>query len=229
MRVVHSMSIELDHIFVFVDRRELGTITQKLAQIGLVETYRRRHWGQGTANICYCFSNAFLELLWVEDEVELGAPELARTKFAQRGFWFDQIGAGINPFGVAWRGDAGVIDGQEIGTWDFRPAYLPAGVSIPVAFSSDDLANPFLFTFPGTNAPDSWPKEKRGDLQKVGGFDVLAVENVSANEIGAMDLQHLQLTATSDPMPRATLLLSGKERSVTLRLPEFEWCDNALA
>ncbi|MEO0814134.1 MAG: VOC family protein, partial [Myxococcota bacterium] len=60
--------LELDHVFVMISD---GVRQHRaLEALGLVETYRRIHPGQGTKNICYAFENAFLELLWVHDEHE---------------------------------------------------------------------------------------------------------------------------------------------------------------
>lgn len=53
--------MQLDHLFVLIERDapEFGYFRS----LGLVETYRRRHLGQGTENACYCFDNLFVELL----------------------------------------------------------------------------------------------------------------------------------------------------------------------
>ncbi|MEO1271293.1 MAG: hypothetical protein AAFX99_24640, partial [Myxococcota bacterium] len=67
---------------------------------GLVETYRRAHPGQGTANVCYALDNAFLELLWVVDLDEALSPAIRRTGLALRSEWKRH---GISPFGIAWR------------------------------------------------------------------------------------------------------------------------------
>ena len=55
----------IDHILMFVEAD--GLEIDNLASLGLVQTYRRIHPGQGTQNVCYCFDNLFLELLWVND------------------------------------------------------------------------------------------------------------------------------------------------------------------
>jgi len=80
-----TSDLELDHIFFFV--RPGGREAGALARAGLREAYRRRHPGQGTANVCYAFDNAFLELLWVEDWDEINSPAVARTKLAERAEW----------------------------------------------------------------------------------------------------------------------------------------------
>ena len=39
----------------------------RLTDAGLRESFRRDHPGQGTTNVCCCFDNAYLELLWLHD------------------------------------------------------------------------------------------------------------------------------------------------------------------
>ena len=55
----------IDHILMFVEADSLEI--DNLASLGFMQTYRRIHPGQGTQNVCYCFDNLFLELLWVND------------------------------------------------------------------------------------------------------------------------------------------------------------------
>lgn len=154
--------MELDHLFMFV--RSDGPEIELLAQTGFVETYRRVHPGQGTANVCYCFDNLYLELLWVQDLDEVRSAPIGRTKLYERSRWRDD---GTCPFGIAWRGD----DPPFIEpTWPFRPPYLPTGVSIAVASDNDDPNQPMMFRSPGAAAPLDWPAERRGNLQRSSGF-----------------------------------------------------------
>ena len=113
------MTLELDHIFVHV--QPAGPEAERLEALGLVESYRRTHPGQGTSNICYCFDNAFLELLWLIDEAEALSPAIARTQLAERSHW---RASGASPFGLALRrqSDETVL---PFPTWGYRPP-LPA-------------------------------------------------------------------------------------------------------
>lgn len=156
--------MELDHVFLFIDDLR---VAEALGQsLGLVETYRRVHAGQGTANICYCFENAFLELLVLTDADEASSAAIARTGLLQRADWRELRTC---PLGIAWR-----LDHQEappaFPTWPFRPPYLPATRAIPVAVESDNLAAPLLFQSPGTEAPAAWAPERRGTLQTAAGL-----------------------------------------------------------
>jgi hypothetical protein len=162
--------MQLDHVFAFVrpDSPEFA----HLAALGLVETYRRRHLGQGTANACFCFDNLFLELLWVCDQEEINSEAVLRTGLSQRARWITEATC---PFGIAWRNEP--EDTTSIRTWDYRPPYLPDGISIDVATDGDDVQQPMMFRSPGSAPPIDWPADRRGALQHRAGLTrVLHVE-----------------------------------------------------
>jgi hypothetical protein len=163
--------VQLDHIFIIV--ADGAEAEQRARQLGLAVTYRRRHPGQGTENLCCCFENLFIELLWVHSEAEVRSPLIQRTMLYERSLWRT---AGTCPFGIAWRNaSAGTL--ASLDCWPFEPPYLPAGVSLPVTTSSDDPKQPMLFGSPGTTAPRDWPTERRGLLQYAAGMtEVTGVE-----------------------------------------------------
>ena len=156
--------MEIDHIFVFVgsDGEEL----KYLHSLGLVETYRRTHPGQGTQNICFCFDNMFIECLWVSDVAELRSDAIARTGLYERSQWRT---ARTSPFGIAWR-STGEGEGFKPAVWAFRPPYLPAGTSIDVSVDGDDPRQPMMFRSPGAVPPVQWPSQRRGNLQRSAGL-----------------------------------------------------------
>jgi hypothetical protein len=159
------MTLALDHVFVFVDGEEVapgGRVRSLLDGRGLVPSYTRRHTGQGTENLCYCFDNAYLELLFVVDANEIAAPAIARTGLATRAGWRR---TGASPFGIALRG--GPLPAE---TWDYRFDGLPPGMTIPVAIDSDDPRVPFLFGSPGTAPPIEWTDGRAGDRQTAAGL-----------------------------------------------------------
>lgn len=157
--------LEIDHIFMFVEPD--GPELAQLKALGLVETYRREHPGQGTANACFAFDNLFIEVLWIVDPAEALTPAIVRTGLEPRSRWRS---AGTCPLGIAWRGKAkGLIE-----TWDFAPPYLPKGITIDVACDGDDPRQPMMFTFPGSQAPRDWAEAKRGQLQTKAGFNVVS-------------------------------------------------------
>ena len=61
--------MHLDHLFVCVADPSRAQAEAKAA--GLVETHRRVHRGQGTANVCFRFSRVYIEFLWEHDATEL--------------------------------------------------------------------------------------------------------------------------------------------------------------
>ena len=141
-----------------------------LASLGLVETYRRTHTGQGTQNVCYGFDNLFLELLWVNDPHAARSEAITRTGLYERSLWRTQ---GTCPFGIAWRRSQ-ASPALLLPTWEFKPPYLPKGMSIPVATDSDDPRQPLIFESPGSTSPIEWPIEKRGYLQHPAGLGSVA-------------------------------------------------------
>lgn len=163
------MTVETDHLFLFVEPE--GPEIEALQHLGLTETYRRSHPGQGTANVCFAFDNLYLELLWLTSEAEARSPGISRTGLWERSQW---VRSGACPLGVAVRGD---LAGAGLPTWDYRPPYLPKGMSIPVACAGDDQTLPMVFVSPGNQQPADWPEARRGALQRSAGFGkVLSVE-----------------------------------------------------
>jgi predicted metal-dependent HD superfamily phosphohydrolase len=165
--------VDIDHLFLFIEPD--GPEIEALKRLGLTETYRREHPGQGTANACFAFDNLFLELLWLTSEPEARSPAIARTRLLERSLWHAK---GTCPFGVAVRSE---LAGLGVATWDYRPPYLsqvlPAGAGIAVATASDDPAVPMVFVSPGKESPAQWPQERKGGLQSAAGFGpVLSLE-----------------------------------------------------
>jgi hypothetical protein len=104
------MTVELDHLFLLTT--PAAPEVAALAALGLTPTYRRTHVGQGTANVCYAFANAFLEVLWVTDAAEAQSPPVARMQLAARAAW--PTGQS-SPFGIAWRPTA--RGAHHVPTW----------------------------------------------------------------------------------------------------------------
>jgi hypothetical protein len=157
--------MELDHVFCFV--RSQSEAEHAVNQLGLVETYRRNHPGQGTSNICCCFDNAFVEFLWLTSEAEARAPHVTRLGLFERS---QSKAFGSCPFGIAWRGTP---TGQAPRMWSYMPSYLPAGMEITVAAECDDHRLPLVFQSPGNTAPQDWLPERRASLQQSKGLHTI--------------------------------------------------------
>ena len=108
----------------------------------------------------------FLECIWVSNVGEIQSDVIARTRLYERSQWRT---AGTSPFGIAWRttGDGAVFAPT---TWEFRPPYLPSGMSIDVCVDSDDPRQPMMFKSPGAAPPVQWPPERRRNLQRLAGL-----------------------------------------------------------
>lgn len=206
------MSIELDHIFWMVAKTDVGRVTSRLEGLGLRESYRRDHPGQGTTNVCYCFDNAFLEILWMESEADARSPAIARTLLADRGT------GEANPFGLAWRGNAGLP------MWDYTPPYLPKGLAIQMATANDDPLLPLMFTFSGFKPPLDLPPDRHNGMQHAAGFTRLDLTAIGATETapleGVADLMVPGFDIKTDEVPSLQLKLSGPQREpIMLDLP----------
>ena len=160
--------MELDHLFFIADQR--ADYPGRLRTMGLVESYRRDHPGQGTANVCYCFDNMYLEILWVTDEDAIQSPAISRTGLRERAQWKSTRN---NPFGLAWREKPGEAAFDQP-CWDFKPPYLPEGMTLAVSTDSDDPRQPFMFRSPNRAAPIVWPSELRGTLQHDAGLGAVS-------------------------------------------------------
>lgn len=147
--------MQIDHIFVRV--RPGGPEAGILREFGLSEGSGNVHPGQGTANRRFFFANAFLELLWVADEEEVRSAQTRPTML------YERLSAGdASPFGICFRPDA------EFPTWDYNPAYLPAGMGIGIA-SDAPLSEPMWFYTSAGKAPELLEGERRQPLRHAAG------------------------------------------------------------
>lgn len=122
------MTVVLDHVILFCS--EGAPEAEALVRIGLTEGSRNTHPGQGTANRRFFFSNAYLELLWVRDAIELEATPLRHLGFRERG---SGRLTDVCPFGLALRPAGSGETQAPFPSWPYRPAYLPPGLAIDVA------------------------------------------------------------------------------------------------
>jgi hypothetical protein len=215
--------MEIDHLFVFVEPD--GAELAYLNSLGLVETYRRAHPGQGTQNICFCFDNMFLECIWVSNVGEIQSDVIARTRLYERSQWRN---AGTSPFGIAWRttGNGAVF---EPATWEFRPPYLPSGTSIDVCVDSDDPRQPMMFRSPGATPPVQWPHERRRNLQRSAGLGSISATRLELPRTIAVSpalaalskYTSLEVQPSSSEIPSLTLEVERLDQgtTLTLRLP----------
>jgi hypothetical protein len=226
---MRDTAIHLDHVFVFTDPGA-DVEAASLARAGLVESYRRRHPGQGTANRCYCFDNAYLELLWVTDAAALASPPIAPTGLARRAGWRRN---GASPFGIAIR-IAPPDAPPPFAAWVWAPPYLPPGNSILVAERNAELRQPFLFRSPGDARPDAWTDGRAGDRQRFAGLAEIAELRLElpsdpppAPEFLRLQESGILTVAVADDASRMVLTLSRFDGRPPRRLslPDFAWLD----
>lgn len=145
---------ELDHIFLIV--RDEAQARSMMDQAGLRVNYSRVHPGQGTRNICACLDDVFIELLWSDgSEVSQATMQVTLN---------DRCNGLGSPVGISWRRKS-PFDDSDGGTVPYFAPFLPAGVSIPVASKSLDLALPFVFQTPGGTPPIERTDGLVGDRQ----------------------------------------------------------------
>lgn len=214
------MALELDHLFVFVEPEDAapgGNLFKALGALDLEPSFRRRHVGQGTANLCYAFDNAYLELFYVVDESELKATSLGRADFTARAAWRK---TGASPFGIACRGE---LPGES---WVYSNPSLPPGVSITISTEGDDPSMPLAFTSPANAPPSDWTDGRAGRRQTVAGFSRLTIERLTLPRLpvvgGALDAFHRAgLIKTLEIDEGEPDMVIGLEPGRRLRLPLF--------
>jgi Glyoxalase-like domain len=136
------MTAELDHVFVCcaVGAPEAAL----LARRGLREGSSNTHAGQGTANRRFFFSNAYLELLWVNDPAEAQSEDVLPTQLWER---WSHRNQGACPFGIVFRPRTDLSVETPFPSWSYRPPYLPSGLSIEVGREMA-MSEPQLFYLP---------------------------------------------------------------------------------
>src|SRR5438093_11692644 len=117
------MALTFDHVLICSENP--AEAERALADFGLQFSRRRIHRGQGTANACAFFDNAYLELLWRHDDDELQS-EVVRPL----GLWerAPSRETGAPPLGVASRSEHGDV---PIDTSPYDARLLPQSTNIP--------------------------------------------------------------------------------------------------
>lgn len=149
--------MQIDHIFIRVQPG--GPEADVLRESGLSEGSGNVHPGQGTANRRFFFANAFIELLWIANEEEIRSEQTRPTMLHER-----LSGGEASPLGICFRPNA------AFPTWDYKPSYLPAGMTIGIA-SDAPLSEPMWFYTSAGKAPEFFEGERRQPLQHAVGVN----------------------------------------------------------
>ena len=146
------MSLELDHVFVFVS--EGAPEADILSKFGLLEGEPNVHPGQGTSNRRFFFRNMMLELLWVSNPEEVKSELTKPTMFWER---WNGRNRGASPFGIILRSPKEEV---PFDAWEYKPNYLPDGLSFLVGKNSETLNEPIIFRMPFGDRPDILKKNQ---------------------------------------------------------------------
>ncbi len=161
--------MELDHVFIFTQEPEKAA--EALQQFGLTEGAPNTHPGQGTACRRFFFENAYLELVWVSNEVEVKSKAVAKTLLWERSQYQQTH---YCPFGLCMRPPASEKPQPALlfeDGWKYTPPYLPEGAFINIVYNAAFPAEPLLFEIPHLNRMDKGqPNHPVQPLQHLWGF-----------------------------------------------------------
>jgi hypothetical protein len=169
--------LELDHVFVCAASGEADAAG--LIRFGLQPGSRRVHAGQGTANVCFFFDNAYLEVLWLHDEREIRSPVVSPLRLWERVHWRE---SGACPFGIAFRQIADQDRPLEA-SWEYPAPFLAPGATIPILTPKDAASEPLVFVSrPSAGPPSAYPPELRQPMEYRGRRHRLAEVQVDLPE-----------------------------------------------
>jgi len=120
----------VDHVFVCTAPH--APAAELMISAGLVEGTPNRHPGQGTACRRFFFSNAMLELLWLENEADARSDQTRATRLWER----LSAGPSASPFGVILRPAPGFEPACPWPSWSYHPQAMP-GLELEVAADTD--------------------------------------------------------------------------------------------
>ncbi|MCG8635594.1 MAG: VOC family protein [Desulfobacterales bacterium] len=134
------MNLELDHVFIWVDKG--GLEADVLVDAGFTEGEGNVHPGQGTANRRFFFDNLMLELIWVENRDDTLTPPIRPAYFWER---WQARGETSSPFGLVFRSP---FNSVPFAATDFSPPYLPEYMSFKIGANAGTLGEPLVFVMP---------------------------------------------------------------------------------
>lgn len=132
--------MQLDHLFICCENASVAE--QSLVAFGLQFGLHSVHPGQGTANSCAFFENAYLELLSPHDDNELQSEIVRPLALWERLHWRQ---TGASPFGVAFRSDD---KGSAVKTWHYDAPFLRPGLGLPIVTPQRMPDEPLIFLIP---------------------------------------------------------------------------------
>jgi hypothetical protein len=199
------MDWELDHIYFATN--EFESVENELTLAGLEFTRRRSHPGQGTANACTHFENAFFEILHMVEPQEIGSEVVQPLRLAERIQWQT---SGACPFGICFRKPHYRQTRAELpdGAWSYRPPYLPEFMELWVLTPPNLATEPMVF-FLLDNSPS-------GSNQPSHKVSRLAQEGKRLTHI------HVGLPGNSFPGSHSLQWLAGQEECSVTEHPRYQ-------
>jgi len=169
---VEARPYEVDHLLIYVRpeaARPDSPERRRLESAGLRPLNQpARHADVGTASLGYLFENAYLELVWIEDEnlARSAAPDLIARTIRAGTLW--------SPFGVGLRGTAGRATPPPFAARRYHADWMKPGDSIWIAEDGAGGRGPKVFVVPPAMAMPSWI----GSLRRKGFVNSLRLSGV---------------------------------------------------
>ena len=198
LTVVNDLLLEVDHLVVYVT--EGATSVSVLQEFGLHCSSRRvQRPEQGTASQIIFFENAYLELIWVEDEraveeyaARTGFDILKRTRWQQ---------TRASPFGVGLRCESGTVDQKQYwAEWMRSHTYIN--------LAAENLASveePICFVIPDSIALTTWLDHS-----------LEAHQQLISHPLGVRTLTGIKITLNSDKELTNAVSLLDRNGIVTI-------------
>lgn len=191
------MDLELDHFFILTDKpKETGDL---LVSMGLNESFRRDHKGQGTSNRRFEFSNGMLEILYVRDREEAVNGPAKGLRFPDRAERKE-----ASPFGVILTRKNGSNLNMPFSGWEYQPDYFEPPNAFHIGDNSEILEEPLCIYVPFIG-PVSRTKEV-GKFKVVSNVQLFVPLGVASETLRALqETDRLQIELGSEHLAILTL------------------------
>lgn len=207
------MDLELDHFFILTDKpQEAGDL---LVAMGLKESFRRDHKGQGTSNRRFEFSNGMLEILYVRDGDEANNGPAKDLRFPER-----VQSSSASPFGIILNRLNDKDLGRPFKGWDYQPDYFEPPMAFHVGSNSELLEEPLCIYVPFMAPVDR--KEEAGTFKSIHHVQISVPSAQMSETLAQLDnVKRLQVVQGDEHLVEMTLDRGtlGKSKDVRPLLP----------
>ena len=208
-----AFPLELDHVFIWVTKG--APEAKALEDVGLRAFGEiARHTGQGTASKVFVFENAYLELIWVDDEqaaaknaVRAGVDMQTRARWKQ---------TGASPFGVGLHYLPGKAKSAPFPVIKYWAEWMQPNTSIEFAQVVTTHREPMYFIVPDyLSVTDAAMQEfirQSSPKVETGGLNVKRITGVRINAVA----KRITPTARLLTRNKAVIIERGKEAMMEL-------------